>query len=166
MYSIPSGMSLEHSLCFFFGVGGSLSPEMKDLMGRSHTRLSVTKFLSLCITSCCGFLYFLFCLLQQETFLRVAEQSMIYEYSRMSLEVILLLWFFLKNSSIEFYHRSLDYLVSGSWSLSQSRIWFLLKKWTSVQIRYWLITPTSFMPQAYLAGRTVLDQRFCGWVGL
>lgn len=49
-------MSLEHSLCFFFGAEGPLSPEMKDLMGTSHTRLNLTKFLSLCVMSCCGFL--------------------------------------------------------------------------------------------------------------
>lgn len=54
----------------------------------------------------------------------MAEQALICECSRMSLGVILLL-FFLKTSSIRFYPRSLSYLDSGSWPPKQSWIWVL-----------------------------------------
>ena len=47
-----------------------------------------------------------------------------YEYSKMSLGLILLLLlFFFKKSGISSYPRFLGYLISGYWSLKQCQVW-------------------------------------------
>lgn len=51
------------------------------------------------------------------------NKKLIYEYSRLSLGIILLLLFFFNTSSLWFQYRSQGYLVLGSWSHNQCQVW-------------------------------------------
>lgn len=98
------------------------------------------------------------------------SKALLYEYSRMSLAVILLL-LFLNKINIWFSPRTLFYLVSGSQSPSSVRHdRFCRREQALSQIRHWLVTPTGFVPPLCpsIAFRqdTTVDLWFCSCAGI
>jgi hypothetical protein len=99
-------------------------------------QLSIPSSFTLCVSNCEPLYLFLSAgggSFSDDSWARLcSRQALAYEYSRMTLGVILLLllclflcmfgWLVLKNS-IWFYPMSLGYLVSDSWSLKQWWVW-------------------------------------------
>ena len=88
----------------------------------------------------------------------------------MSLGVNLLLLFFLKISSICFFHRSLGYIVSGFWSLKGCSIRIpnhgVGLKTNQIFIGYSHDLCATQCTSVSYRQDTNVDQRICGWVGV
>ena len=102
---------------------------------------------------------------QTKTFLM--DKSLIYEYSKVSLWIILLIFFLKKTNSVWFYHRFLSNLVLGY--PSSVECGFFLVEWTSNQISHWLATLTYFfffftIALVHFAGRTECRSKIL-WLG-
>ena len=90
-------------------------------------------------------------LLQKGMQRRWLSKALTYEYSKVSLAVLLLL---------------LGYLLSGSWYPSSVGYGFCLKEWTLSQIRYWLVMPTSFFFWPTMLQHTLQEEHPCRPKGL
>lgn len=141
VFSMPSGY--KYFFCLLF-CGGTLSPEKMDLMKMSHLGLSVCSKDS-------PSLYNVW--LQISIFFPSATGRNFCDdgWERhwvMSIVESFYCYTFLKNSSICFWPRSLHYQVSGWFLVTQVIVLygFPLIEQALNQIRYWLVTSTSFRP--------------------
>ena len=140
-------------------IWGPLNSEGTDLMETSHLGLNIPRSLclhivwlwvSVLVSICC----------KRKFFWWQPSKALIYEYSRMPLEVISSLsLFFLFSDQFWFYHRSLSYLVSGSRLCKKCWVWVpscrVGLKSNKLLVGYY----HSFMPPlllAYFVGSTPL----------
>jgi hypothetical protein len=84
-------------------------------MERSNLDFPCAYYLAVCLGICSH-------LPLKEASLIILEKVLLYEYRRISLGVILLIFFFFLTSSVWFYPRSLAYLVSGFYFPKQSKV--------------------------------------------
>ena len=90
-----------YSLGSYFLSQGPLSPEMGELIDTSHFELSIPRSLTVCTLSSCGFMYLFPYLLREKSSLMV-NKTLVYEYSRMLLGAILLLFSFSRTIVLRF----------------------------------------------------------------
>lgn len=104
-------------------------------------------------------------------------KSLIYEYSRIALEIILLIFFLFSfsfsYSHVWFYPSPLIHLVFRSWPRRQCRAWAPLHVMSSlswhgphVKPHHWPLPEILFsrLPQHTLQSGEIVDVGFCGWV--
>jgi hypothetical protein len=122
---------------------GSLSPQGSDLIETSHLGLSVPRSFTFCVTSGCGSLH-LFPSAAGGSF---SEDGWARHWS-MSIagcyQDSFFAFLFSFTSSIWFYSSFPGYLVFRHPSGVGNG--FYLMEWVLSQIRYWLVTPKSFVP--------------------
>lgn len=147
---------------------GSLSSERRDLVEIFYSGLSVLSHTVHNVWLWISTVLYILC--RRKFLWWWLSKALLYEYSRMSLAVILLL-LFLNKINIWFSPRTLFYLVSGSQSPSSVRHdRFCRREQALSQIRHWLVTPTGFVPPLCpsIAFRqdTTVDLWFCSCAGI